>query len=132
MIGLDTNVVVRLFVDDDMKQVQAARSFVAHRCSHEDPGYVNRVSLCELVWVLESVLGYRRAAIVDVVERLLATSDILVEDDAAARAALATFKKTNVDFADALIGETNHTHGCSATATFDRKAAKLDGFLRVG
>lgn len=132
MIGLDTNVVVRLFVDDDMKQAHAARSFVASRCSHEHPGYVSRVSLCELVWVLESVLGYRRVAIVGVVERLLATSDILVEDDAVARTALTTFKTTNVDFADALVGESNVAHGCTATATFDRKAARIEGFVRVG
>lgn len=131
MIGLDTNVVVRLFVDDDRKQVHAARAFVSGRCSRNDPGFVNRISLCELVWVLESVHGYGRAAIGNVVEQLLASSDILVEDHELAQVALATFQTTNADFADALIGEVNRARGCDVTATFDRKAAKLDGFVGV-
>jgi predicted nucleic-acid-binding protein len=54
-----------------------------------------------------------------------------LEDDGAVRAALQAFKTRNVDFADALIGAVNHARGCEATATFDRKAAKLEGFVRV-
>jgi predicted nucleic-acid-binding protein len=132
MIGLDTNVVVRLFVDDDMRQVRVARSFVAERCTHENPGYVNRVTLCELVWVLESVYRFKRAAVADVIERLLATRDIQVEDRAKAQAALGAFRSIGVDFADALVGEINRADGCTATATFDRKAARLDGFAMIG
>jgi hypothetical protein len=41
------------------------------------------------------------------------------------------FATSNVDFADVLIGQVNGAWGCSATATFDRKAAKLDGFVRI-
>jgi hypothetical protein len=34
-------------------------------------------------------------------------------------------------FADAVIGHVNRVRGCEATATFDLKAAKLKGFIRV-
>ena len=34
-------------------------------------------------------------------------------------------------FADILIGEVNRARCCQATATFDRKAARLEGFVRV-
>lgn len=47
-------------------------------------------------------------------------------------AALRIFLETNIDFAEALIGEVNRARGCEATATFDREAARLDGFVRVG
>ena len=81
--------------------------------------------------VLSSVHDYRRAEIGPVVEKLLASQELILEDDGAVRAALHAFMTRNVDFADALIGEVNRARGCDVTATFDRKAAKLDGFVRV-
>jgi predicted nucleic-acid-binding protein len=131
MIGLDTNVIVRLFVDDDPKQAQLARQFVATRCTPDSPGFVDRVALCELVWVLGSAHGYGRMEIADVVEKLLTSNDMVLEDCEWVRVALKTCRMSNVDFADVLIGQVNRARGCEATATFDRRAAKLDGFIRI-
>jgi predicted nucleic-acid-binding protein len=131
MIGLDTNVILRCFVDDDPGQARTARQFVAERCTQENPGFVDRVALCEMVWVLSRGYRFDRKRIADIVATLLASGDIVLEDRGAVRAALQTFVSRNVDFADALIGEVNRAHGCEATATFDRKAAKLDGFVSV-
>lgn len=132
MIGLDTNVLARLFVEDDAVQARLARHFVAQRCTHDDPGFVDRVALCELVWVLMSVYGYGRKEVVSIIDQLLASQDIILEDQESVRAALRGFASRGVDFADALIAEVNRARGCAATATFDRKAARLDGFVRVG
>jgi predicted nucleic-acid-binding protein len=131
MIGLDTNVLARLFVEDDFAQARQAREFVAARCTRQDPGFVDRVALCELVWVLASAHDYRRSEIALVIEKLLSSGDLMLEDEGAVRAALQAFRNGNVDFADALIGEVNRLRGCAATATFDRKAARLDAFIRV-
>jgi predicted nucleic-acid-binding protein len=131
VIGLDTNVIVQLFVDDNPKQAQLARQFVASRCTRDDPGFVNRVTLCEFVWVLGSAHRYGRTKIADTIEMLMSSSDILLEDHDLVRVALQTCRISNVDFADALIGEVNRARGCQATATFDRKAAKLGGFVAV-
>jgi predicted nucleic-acid-binding protein len=131
MIGLDTNVILRCFVDDDPNQARQARQFVADRCTRENPGFVDRVALCEMVWVLSRGHRFDRARAADVVARLLINRDIILEDGDAVRAALKTFMERNIDFADALIGEVNRARGCEATATFDRKAAKLEGFVSV-
>lgn len=131
MIGLDTNVIVHLFVDDDPQQAELARRFVASRCSQGDPGFIDRVALCELMWVLTSVHGYRRAAVADVIELLLENRDMRLEDADLVRDALQAYRTSGVEFADILIGEINRSRGCEATATFDRKAAKLTGFIRV-
>ena len=131
MIGLDTNVVVRLFVDDDPKQAELARNLVARQCSPENPGFIDRVALCELLWVLASAHGYGRAAIAGVVETLLAARDMQLEEDNLVESALEDYRASNVDFADILIAHVNRARGCEATATFDRKAAKLEGFFRV-
>ena len=131
MIELDTNVLVRLFVEDDAKQADAARNFVKTRCSVEQPGFVDRVALCEMVWVLARAHGYARAAIADIVEALLASADMVLEDEALVRSAARAYRDRAIDFADALIGGVNRARGCEATATFDRTAAKLDGFIRI-
>lgn len=131
MIGLDTNVLARLFIDDDPAQARSARSFVAERCSKQDPAFVDRVALCELVWVLMYSHGYGRAEIARIIRRLLNSEEIVLEDADAVSEALSVFSSRNVDFADALIGAVNLARGCKATAKFDRKAAKLDGFIRV-
>jgi predicted nucleic-acid-binding protein len=131
MIGLDTNVLARLFVEDDSLQARQAREFVSARCTRQNPGFIDRVALCELVWVLASVHDYRRAEIAPVIEKLLSSRDLMLEDDGAVRTALQAFKTRNIDFADALICEVNRARGCEAIATFDRRAAKLDGFVRV-
>ena len=132
MIGLDTNVILRCFVDDDPDQARTARRFVSERCTRASPGFIDRVALCELVWVLTR--GYRiaRTRVAQIIADLVASPEIVLEDTDAVRAALRTFAEQNIDFADALIGEVNRAHGCEATVTFDRKAAKLEGFISFG
>ena len=132
MIGLDTNVLVRLFVDDDPIQVRQAREFVASRCDPDNPAFVDRVALCEMVWVLSAAFGFGRAEIAGVIRNLLGSLDTVLEDVDQVQAALQAFQTGRADFADALIGEVNRARGCEATATFDRKAAKLDGFVGIG
>lgn len=129
MIGLDTNVLARLFVDDHIDQARVARRYVADNCSARNPGFVDRVVLCELVWVLSGIHGYDRAAIAGVIEQILASRDLQVEDDDSVRSALRSFVNRGADFADALICETNRARGCKKTITFDRKASRLDGFV---
>lgn len=132
MIGLDTNALARLFVDDDMKQAGLARQFVLQRCSPDNPAFVDRVALCEMVWVLTSVHGYRRNQVAAVLDKLVAIPEIVMEDMDAVRAAIPVFRGRGIDFADILMGRVNRARGCDATATFDRKAAKLDGFTLLG
>jgi predicted nucleic-acid-binding protein len=51
MNGLDTNVLVRYLTRDDPAQYRAAKSFLESACTQEEPGYINAIVLCELVWV---------------------------------------------------------------------------------
>jgi predicted nucleic-acid-binding protein len=131
MIGLDTNILVRLAIEDDPVQLQKARDFLDANCSAGDPGFVNRITLCEMVWVLTSNYGLRRAEIARHIAALIASTDIVIEDADAVRAAVPRYAHSNIGFADLLIAETNLAAGCKATATFDRRAAKLDGFMAM-
>ena len=128
MIGLDTNVLVRHLVQDDPGQSRKATQVITKRCTRDDPGFINRVVLCELVWVLESAYGYSKDTIVAVLEKLLRTSQLKIEDVQAAWTAFRMYQKGKADFADCLLGATNRLGGCEETVTFDQTASKLEGF----
>ncbi|OGW47808.1 MAG: hypothetical protein A2V62_05740 [Nitrospirae bacterium RBG_19FT_COMBO_58_9] len=128
MIGLDTNVLVRYLVQDDSGQSRKATQVIAKRCTRDDPGFVNRIVLCELVWVLESAYGYSKDTIVAVLEKLLRTSQMKIEDTQPAWTDFRLYQKGNADFADCLLGTTNRLDGCNETVTFDRAASKLEHF----
>lgn len=130
MIGLDTNILVRLFVEDDQVQTAQARRFVRRECTAESPGFINCIVLAELAWVLRRH-GYGKGDIAGVVEKLLSGRDRRVEHPNEVAAALTDRKAGDMDLVDSLIARINRAQGCAVTATFDRKAAKLDGFIHV-
>ncbi len=123
MIGLDTNVLVRLLTGDDVNQQAAAKAFIESECSTESPAFINRVALVETVWVLESAYKYRRESVAAAVDALLRMVSVLTEDEAIVRSALGDYRR-GADFADALIAVSNAVLGCTKTVTFDRKATK--------
>ncbi len=128
MIGIDTNVLVRHLVQDDLRQSRAATQVITKQCTRDDPGFINRIVLCELVWVLESAYGYPKDTIVAVLEKLLRTSQLKIEDAQSAWTAFRMYQKGKADYADCLLGATNRIAGCESTVTFDQAAIKLEGF----
>ena len=123
MIGLDTNVLVRLLTGDDAAQRSAAKVFISRNCSADNPAFINRIVLVETIWVLEFVYEYSREEIAGAVDTLLRMVRVLTEDSDLVRVALSAYRG-GADFADALIAGTNVARGCTKTVTFDRKAAK--------
>jgi predicted nucleic-acid-binding protein len=128
MIGIDTNVLVRHLVQDDLSQSRAATQVITKQCTRDEPGFINRIVLCELVWVLESAYGYPKDTIVAVLEMLLRTSQLKIEDAQSAWTAFRLYQKGKADYADCLLGATNRLAGCDLTVTFDQAALKLEGF----
>lgn len=128
MIGLDTNVLLRLLVKDDARQMEMAARAVANRCTSATPGFVNQIVLCETVWVLQSSFGYPRDAIAGAIEALSRASELRIEHAGAVAEALESYRTSKADFADCLIGVHNRRSGCDKTLTFDRAAAELNEF----
>jgi predicted nucleic-acid-binding protein len=60
---------------------------------------------------------------------LLEASDLVLEDEPAVEHAIYSWKESAANFSDCLINARNRRIGCSATATFDRNALKVDGFM---
>ena len=128
MIGLDTNVLVRYLTQDDPTQSPRATELIERRLTEDNPGFVSIAAMAETVWVLERAYGLSNVRIAEVIERLLQTSVLVVENEAEVFAAMTVLQESSGSFADALIGELGDGAGCSVTLTFDQKAARLRNF----
>jgi predicted nucleic-acid-binding protein len=126
MIGLDTNVLVRYIMQDDLKQSPLATRLIESR-SVESRGFVPLVSVVELFWVMSSAYELDRGQLIAALEGLLRTKELVVERAEIVWKALRIFQTANVDFAHCLIERSAAAAGCEKTMTFDRGAAKSAG-----
>lgn len=130
MIGLDTNVLVRLLTRDDARQAKRARDYLAAHVSADAPAFVSREVLLETVWVLESAYRYDRADIANAVEGTLETAELHVEAASCARSAARAYR-SGTDFNDALVAAANENAGCETTLTLDTSAAARIGHFTL-
>lgn len=130
MIGLDTNVLVRYVMQDDPKQ-SAKANLLVDGLTGEAPGFVPLVAVVELVWVLSSCYGLRRAQLAQALETLLRARQLVVDQADQVARALRVFSAGTADFADCLIERTASQAGCDRTMTFDVNAAKAAGMTLV-
>jgi predicted nucleic-acid-binding protein len=126
MRAVDTNVLVRLAVRDEPRQVEAAEAFVA------GGAWVSQLVLLEFVWVLTSVYGFGRAEVNAAVEILLNHAHLTVEDSEVVVAALGQSSKGGaVGFSDCLVLQVARKAGHLPLGTFDRELARLAGVQLV-
>ena len=129
MIGLDTNILVRYFAQDDPAQSRKANALIQNRLSEENPGFVSVVVMIELVWVLARVYGLTPQNLSATIERMLQSDTFVIEHEQQVFAAMIALKEGRGSFSDALVTMLAARAGCSETLTFDRKALRLPGFV---
>ena len=126
MIGLDTNVVVRYVTHDDAAQTAAAVR-VIDSFSQDSPGFLPLIVIAELVWVLEVSYGFKKNEIEHVLDILLRSKELVIEQAEIVWQALRKFSGSRADFVDCLIERCGHAAECRYTVTFDQKAASAAG-----
>lgn len=127
MLAIDTNVLVRLVVNDDPAQAQIAKERTARGA------WVSHLVLAESICVLAGNFGLSRADLVDTIETLLTHPNVAFEDANVVRAALQHFQqRRTVAFSDCLILEIARKAGHTPLASFDRDLTKLEGAERLG
>jgi predicted nucleic-acid-binding protein len=130
MTGLDANILVRLVIEDDASQFAVVKRMM-DGFTEDDPGFISLVALAEMVWVLRRVYGVPSLEVADVVERLLQTESLVVQNADEVYLAVRSVQSGRGTFADALIAALGQWAGCDTTLTFDVKASRLDGFTQV-
>ena len=123
MIGLDTNILLRLATGDDEAQVKTVTRWLAAH-ARDDTLYVNHVVLVETLWALKSGYRYARSDLAKFVDSLLGNAVFEIEEVGLVEDALRLFESTQADFADCLIFAKN-AQSCEAAITFDTAARAL-------
>lgn len=134
MIGVDTNVLLRLLVeDDDDEQARRQRArvvrFIEATESAGERLLVTDVTLCEVVWAMRYTYRVSRATLRDRLQALVTTRIFAFEAPEGVDRAVAAFAAGRGDFADYLIRERARDAGCTTVATFDRALLREDGFV---
>ena len=124
MIGLDTNVLARYFVEEaDADSATAAQRQAARQLIESGQElFLPKTVALELEWVLRGYYGFAEESVLQVFEQLLNHTCLCVEDRPDLEQALAGLR-SGLDFADAL----HHAscRDCEVIASFDDR-----GFAR--
>ena len=128
MIGVDTNILVRYFTQDNLEQAQIVEQIIDTHATTPNSLFVNNIVMCELIWVLERGYKYSKEEISKVIKQMLSTEEFTFEKQELLWLALNQYNQNKLDFSDALIGELNKEYGCSETLTFDQATIKDNNF----
>lgn len=124
MLSVDTNVLVRVLVDDAsaLDQCRSARQTL----STAGAVYVTQVVQIETVWVLSSAYGLDKQAILQTLIKIAGHPAFSLQRSDTFNAALQHYQAGHGDFADCVILAESASAG-HELATFDRKLGKLAG-----
>ena len=134
MIGLDTNILARYYIEDEDDKEATHQRLAAQRLIESGkPLMVAKTVMLELEWVMRGYYHFEAAEIVTVFKHLLTLPQITLEERNVVEQAIASFEQ-GLDFADAL----HHAsyRDCEAMASFDdrkfaRRAKRLGLVPRV-
>ena len=127
MIGIDTNILLRLWLNDDPARNKRIDALLAAHGGMPGSLLVTDVVLAEAVWTLKSAFDQDKDAQSIAVRSLLEETAFAFEDREAVAAALGLFEAGSCGFADCLVVAKHARQGCEFTATFDRGMRKLPG-----
>lgn len=119
MIGLDTNVLARYYVEDKADLEAQRQRLAARRVMESGKSLmVCKTVILEFEWVMRGYYGFTSDQAVSVLRHLLALPNVSVEDRSTVEQALSQCE-AGIDLADAL----HHAsyRSCESMATFDDK-----------
>ena len=122
MIALDTNVLLRYILDDDVIQTEIARKLLEDELTSAEPGFISLIVVVELVWVMRRLYRQSAERVAAILLELTENAVLVIEHAAFVRAAIV---ERRADISDILLHEVGRLNGCSRTVTFDRGFSTL-------
>lgn len=126
MIAVDTNVLVRVLIDDARQRAQTDAARKRVRAAKQV--FVPQIVQVECVWVLETAYRMPKEAVVGVLAHLYNNSAFVLQHTEIFLTALQWFRQNNADFADCLILAESRNEGYDLL-TFDKRLGKQQGTL---
>lgn len=127
MIGLDTNVLIRLLIGDDDLQTQAAQRLLLSLDDTPGSVFIHDIVLVETCWVLQRHYQVDKAELLKMLDGILSIPAFSFMDRPILLDAIHAFRHESAGFADCLIIARHRQAGCSHTVTFDKRMARQAG-----
>lgn len=127
MIAIDTNVLVRLFVYDDIQQTKKVRALFDSYADEAQSVWLSDIVLIELVWVLKRSYNSTVSEICNALRALTRNATVCIESHDFMSEALGLYEQGPAGFADCLLAVKASHAGCDALRTFDKKMKALPG-----
>ena len=127
MPALDTNVLVRYIVQDDLAQLAAAQRLVQRCVGEHLTLFVPITVTLELEWVLRSSFKFTKDETIGALSDLFSAAELSFESERALEVAIDQYRSKTVDFADCVHIALAAQAGEQPLWTFDKDAAKVLG-----
>lgn len=122
MITLDTNVLVRILIDDqDVTQISKARKLV----KKAKQVFIPQIVQVELIWVLVRAYKLEKTQVISVLNELYNNAAYVLQHEEGFAQAVQLFADNVIDFSDCLIYIMSHAEESLPVYTFDKRFLKL-------
>ncbi|WP_040257679.1 PIN domain-containing protein [Rickettsia hoogstraalii] len=118
MIGIDTNILTRTFLEDDEIQSKAAQNFLKNNAKHKV--FISSYAILEFVWILK-VKKFTRQEIYEAVMNLIDNSGFVVGNQEVIISATEKYIKGKAGFADYMIIAEGEVNSINSFISFDRE-----------
>jgi predicted nucleic-acid-binding protein len=129
--ALDTNVIVRLLINDDKVQGRRAKAVLEKAEEESERYFLSLLVILETIWVLSAVYKLNRSEVLDALELLTQMPVLEIENDGTVQELLRMGRSGNADLPDLLIGLSAKARGCETTLTFEKGLETTTLFERI-
>jgi predicted nucleic-acid-binding protein len=128
VIAIDTNILLRLMVMDNLEQKERAEALLENALTGRQSVFINAIVLAEYVWTMARTYRASRQEQAAAVRELIDRPPYRLFDESIVEKALKAFEASKADFGDCLIGAINQAQSAEVTYSFDEAAAALEAF----
>jgi predicted nucleic-acid-binding protein len=122
MIGTDTNILVRAYLEDDKEQAEEAKEFLI-KTTKENSLFISSYAILEFAWVLKTK-NYKRKEIYEAVIMLMDSIGVIIGQKDVVLTALEKYIKGKADFGDYMILAEGEKNKIYKLKTFDKAIQK--------
>lgn len=128
MKAIDTNILLRYFLQDNSAQYDKVRKLFQKTKLENSQQFVSVLVVLEIIWLLESVYETPRQVIIDTLLKAMALDFLRYEYALVLEQVLIFAKDNTFDLSDLMIGAIAQAN---TTLTFDKNASKSPYFERL-
>ena len=128
MIAIDTNLLLRYFIEDDIQQSDLVDQLIRNAIDSDENVFISDIVLCEFVWALRCAYNADKSDVIRALEEIYSAKLFRFQNNERFKYALKKFSQKSGDFADYMLGYTGFNHHVRTTYTFDKKLSDNDYF----